>query len=94
MGRRDWDEIHVNRALLEQVSEFKYLGYVLNESGTDDRKVASGRKVAGVLRSLVNGRGLQLSVQRCFISHCSCLFCCMAKTMIWRENDRSRIRAV
>ena len=46
------------------MSEFKYLGYVLNESGTDDdkccRKVASGRKVAGAIRSLVNVRSLQL----------------------------------
>ena len=48
----------------EQVSEFKYLGYVLDESGTDDaecrRKVASGRKVSCAIRSLVNHRGLQL----------------------------------
>ena len=36
---------------------------VLNESGTDDteclRKAASGRKVAGAIRSLVNARSLQ-----------------------------------
>ena len=51
MGRRDWGEIHEDRAQLQQVSEFKYLGYVLNKSGTDDaecgRKVAGGRKIAG-----------------------------------------------
>ena len=45
-------------------SEFKYLGCVLDESGTDEakcsRKVTSGRKVAGAIRSLVNARGLQL----------------------------------
>ena len=28
-------EIHVDGALLERVSEFKYLGCVLDESGTD-----------------------------------------------------------
>ena len=35
-----------------------------DESGTDEaecsRKVASGRRVAGTIRSLVNARGLQL----------------------------------
>ena len=45
---------------LEHVSEFNYLGCALNESGTCGvecrRKVASGRKVAGTIRSL----GLQL----------------------------------
>ena len=44
--------------------EFKNFGYVLDESGTDEakcrRKVASGRRVAGAIRSLVNVRGLQL----------------------------------
>ena len=51
-------------ARLEQMSEFKYLGCVLNESGTEEaeccRKVACRRKVAGVTRSLVNSWGLQL----------------------------------
>ena len=48
---------------LEHVSEFKYLGYVLDESGTDEgecsRKVASERRVAGAIKSLVNARTLQ-----------------------------------
>ena len=51
-------EIRVYRARFELVSEFKYLGYVLNESGTDGaecrRKAESGRKVATAIRSLVN----------------------------------------
>ena len=50
---------------LEHVSEFKYLGCVLNESSTDrseySRKVASGR-VADGIRSLVNARVYSLSV--------------------------------
>src|SRR5678815_3688058 len=50
---------------LEQVSEFKYLGYVLDEKGTDDaecsRKVVNGRKVAGAIKSLVNVKGLSLT---------------------------------
>ena len=49
---------------MEHVSKFKYLGCVLDESGTDEtecsRKVASGRRVAGAIRSLVNVRSLQL----------------------------------
>ena len=49
---------------LEHVSEFKYLGCVLGESGTNgaecSRRVTSGSRVAGVIRSLVNGKDLQL----------------------------------
>ena len=43
--------------------QFKYLGYILDESGTDEtechRKVVSRRRVAGIIRSLVNARSLQ-----------------------------------
>ena len=53
-------EIHVDEMQLGHVSEFKYLGCVLNESGTDEaecrRKVASGRHVVGVIRPLMNAR--------------------------------------
>ena len=49
---------------LEHVLEFKYLGCVLDESGTDgaecNRKMASGRRVAGVFRFQVNAKDLQL----------------------------------
>ena len=42
----------------------KYLWGVLDESGADgtecSRKVASGRRVPGAIRSLVNSRDLQL----------------------------------
>ena len=41
---------------------------ILDDSGTDEaeysRKVASGRRVAGALRSLVNARSLQLDCAR------------------------------
>ena len=51
-------EVHVDRVRLEHVSEFKYLGCVLDEAGTDgaecSRKVTSGRKVTGAIWSLVN----------------------------------------
>src|SRR5678815_251081 len=46
-------EVMLDDEQLEQVSEFKYLGYVLDKKGTDDaecsRKVVSSRKVAGCL---------------------------------------------
>ena len=49
--------------LFECISEFKYLGCVLDESGTDEaecrRKVVNGRRVAVAKRSLVNARILQ-----------------------------------
>ena len=35
MERRDWSEIGVDGIRLEHISEFKYLGCVLDESGTD-----------------------------------------------------------
>ena len=61
-------EVHVDGVRLEHASEFKYLKCVLVESGTDgaecSRKVASGRRVAGAIRSLVNARDLQLDFDR------------------------------
>ena len=57
-------EVYVDGICLEDVSELKYLGCVLDESVTDgaecSAKVASGRRVAGTIRSLVNARDLQL----------------------------------
>ena len=46
-----------------KVNAFKYLGCVLDESGNEaecSRKVASGRRVTGAIRSLVNATSLQL----------------------------------
>ena len=55
-------ENHVDGALLEQVSKFKYLEFILDESGTDvaeyHRKMASRKKVTGAIRSLINVKGL------------------------------------
>ena len=57
-------EVHVDEIRIEHVSEFKYLVYVLEESGTDGAecsiKVASGRTDACDIRSLVNAKDLQL----------------------------------
>ena len=61
-------EVNVDGVRLEHVSEFKYLGCVLDEVGTNgaecSRKVASGRRVAGPIRSLVSVRDLQLECAR------------------------------
>ena len=49
-------KVHVDGIHLEHVSEFKYLGCVLDESGTDwtecNSKVTNGRGVAGAIMSL------------------------------------------
>ena len=49
------------------MSEFKYLGFVLDESRTNVakccRKVVSGSKVLVTIRSLFNAWGLHLSVE-------------------------------
>ena len=71
----------------------------MNESCTDEaeysRKVASWRKVAGAIRSLVNNRSLQLACAR--ILHTSLVAPVRtygSETMIWREKERSRIWAL
>ena len=61
-------EVCVDRIRLEHVSEFKYLGCVLDKSGTDEaecsRKVESGKRIAGAIKSLVNARNLQFECAR------------------------------
>ena len=55
-------ELHIDGIHLEHVSELKYLGCVVDESGTNgvecNTKLVSGRRVAGVIRSLVNASEL------------------------------------
>ena len=74
-------ELHVDGILLEHVSEFKYLGYVFGGSGTDgaecSRKLGSGRRVAGAVKSLVNTRDLQLECATVLHQTFLCLFLCM-----------------
>ena len=61
-------KVHVDRIHLKHVSKFKFLGCILDESGTDgaeySRKVASGKRVAGVIKSPVNARDLQIECAR------------------------------
>ena len=92
-------EVCVDVIRLEHVSEFKYLGYVLDESGTDgakcNRKVASGRRVAGTISSLVNARDFQLEFAR--VLHESLVapdLTYSSETMLWQDKERSRIRDV
>ena len=57
--------------------------------------MVSGRRVAAATRSLVNARSLQLECAR--ILHESLLVPVLmygSETIIWREKERSRIRAV
>ena len=61
-------KVCVDRMRLEYMSEFKYLGCILDESSTDEaecrKKVSSEKRVAGAIRSLVNARGLKLKCAR------------------------------
>ena len=50
-------EVHVAGIYLKYVSEFKYLGCVLDKAGTDG---ADWEWVAGVIKSIVNARDLLL----------------------------------
>ena len=70
----------------------------MDESSTDgaecSRKVANGRRVAGAIRSLVNARDCSLSV---LVLHETLLIPALmygSETMLWKEKERSRIRAV
>ena len=84
---------------LEQVSEFKYLGYVLDEKGTDDeecgRKVSSSRKMAGAIEALANAKSL--SLECITVLHESLLIQALlysSKVMVWKQKYRSMVQAV
>src|SRR5678816_433561 len=92
-------EVMLDGEQLEQVSEFKYLGYVLDEKGTDDvecsRKVVNGRKVAGAIKSLVNVKGLSLECAR--VSHEGMMLPVLlysSETMVWNKKYRSKVQCV
>ena len=82
-------EVWVDVIRFEYVSEFKYMGCVLVDSGTEgaecSRKEASGRRVTGAVRSLVNARDLQL--ESC-MKHCLYLFLCMAVRQCYGKRRR------
>ena len=92
-------EVCVDWMRLEHLLNFKYLWRVLRESITNEaecrRKVARGRSVAVVIRSLVNARGLELQWAR--VLHQSLLLPIImysSETLVWKEKGRSRIIAV
>ena len=73
------------------------MGCVLDESDTYkavcSRKVVSGRRVAGVIRSLDNAWSLQ--PERARVLHETLFVPVIAygsETMIWKDNERSTIR--
>ena len=75
-------EVYVDEIRLEYVFEFKYMRCVLNESGTDEaecsKKISSGRRVAGAIKTPVNARSLQPeSILMPVLAYGS-------ETMIWR----------
>ena len=85
-------KIRVDGARLEQVSEFKYLGCVLDISSTDEtvscRKEVDERKTPCAIRFVVNATALRL---QCAVALCKMLFLPVllydSETMIWREME-------
>ena len=50
--------------------------------------------MAGVIKSLVNARNLKIECARVLHETLLYLFLRMTETMLWKEKERSRIRAV
>ena len=78
-------EVHVDGVHLEHVSEFKYLGCVLDKAGIDGTECS--RKVANAIRSLVNARDLQIEYAR--ILHETLLASVLtygSEIMLWKEK--------
>ena len=70
----------------------------MDKSGTDgaefSRKVASRRRVAGAFRSLFNARDLQLESGSLHETLLVPVVTYGSETILWKEKDRSRIKAV
>ena len=85
-------EVHVDDMQLDHVSEFKYLGCVLDDSSIDEavscRKVPIGVTVAGTFRSLVN-RAFQFE---CAVTlHETLLILVLmhgSEKILWKERKR------
>ena len=92
-------DVHVDWIRLKHVSKSKYLGCVTDKSSTDGaecrRKMASGKRVAGAIRSLVNARGLELECSRVLnVTLLVPVLSYGSKTLLWKGKERSRIRAI
>src|SRR5678816_4114129 len=85
-------EVMLDGEQLGQVSEFKYLGYMLDEKGTDDTESYEWyRKVAGAIKSLVDVKGLSLECYR--VLHEGMLLPVLmysSETMVWNKRYRSK----
>ena len=82
---------------LKYVSEFNYLGYMLDEAGVDGTecrmKVSSGRKVGSPIRSLVNARSLQIEgVRMLHEALFMPVLLYVSETMVWSEKENSKRR--
>ena len=69
----------------------------MDKLGRDEcrRKVGSGGRAAGAIRSLVNARGLQFECARVLhetVSVPALMY--GSERMIWKEKERSRVMAV
>ena len=77
MERRDYSIVHVDGILLEHVSEFKYMGCILDESDTDGTvgrwQVVGGLQVPSCPWLIL---GICVLLKSC-MKHCLCLFLCM-----------------
>ena len=87
------EEFRADESRLEQISEFKHLGCVLDESGTNvpdcHNQVVNGRKVASAIRFLVNTSCLQLECARVLQEGLFVPILCIV--LIWREKKISSI---
>ena len=88
-------EVHVNCIHLEHVSDFNYLGCVLDEKGTDEAEAIGRCCVCRCYQVPGNARDLQHECAR--VLHETLLVPILmygSETMLWKEKERSRIRAV
>ena len=89
-------EVHVDGVRLEHAYELKYLECLLDETGIDGaeciRKMASGRRVEGAIKSLVNATDLQIECAR--VLHKTLLVPVLTygnEIILWKEKERCRI---
>ena len=75
-------EVYIDGIYLERVSEFKYLGYVLNEAGTDRAECS---------RMVASGRICNLSVIESCMKHWLYLLLCMAMRQCYERSRRDLV---
>ncbi len=83
---------------MEEVNEFKYLGSVMCKHGGTERgtreRALQGRKVAGSLGRIMNGRSVSMEVKRDLRNTVIVPTLTYAsETWAWNESQRSRVQA-